>query len=328
MEEMIKCYLCNRLCSSGKDLSICSKIPDTEIRGCLNCGIYLIANDAIERIRSLDNITKTPTQAKLIYRVHNTRRRFVIPEIFERHVKEAQNKKRILPPKSPLQQDRLVFLLAEQSLHGWDIVAPKFEREGAQIGSSDEDEFKNVVKNLLDRGLISIVNEHEQTIRLTPEGMRYYLLLRRGGISGDKAFMAMAFNQPDLDDTVKKHFKSAVNRAGFGLVFADEIDRSGLIDQHIRDAIMKSAFVIADLSHGNQGVYFEAGFAEGLGKPVIYTCNEHVWKCTKKTKENVHFDVEHQRIITWNPDELQAFELDLAKSIHSNLEQFANSYAT
>jgi hypothetical protein len=30
--------------------------------------------------------------------------------------------------------------------------------------------------------------------------------------------------------------------------------------------------VVADLSRNNDGGYFEVGFAEGLGLPVIYTC--------------------------------------------------------
>jgi len=37
-------------------------------------------------------------------------------------------------------------------------------------------------------------------------------------------------------------------------------------------AIRTARFVIADLTHDNNGAYFEAGFAEGLGLPVIYTC--------------------------------------------------------
>ena len=38
----------------------------------------------------------------------------------------------------------------------------------------------------------------------------------------------------------------------------------------IRDA----KFVIVDLTHDNHGAYWEAGYAEGLGKPVIYVCKK------------------------------------------------------
>ena len=36
--------------------------------------------------------------------------------------------------------------------------------------------------------------------------------------------------------------------------------------------------MISDLSHGNYGAYWEAGFAEGLGKAVIYTCERTIFE--------------------------------------------------
>jgi nucleoside 2-deoxyribosyltransferase len=44
------------------------------------------------------------------------------------------------------------------------------------------------------------------------------------------------------------------------------------IDDQMRVALRTSRFVVADLTRGNRGAYWEAGFAEGLGRPVIYTC--------------------------------------------------------
>jgi nucleoside 2-deoxyribosyltransferase len=49
--------------------------------------------------------------------------------------------------------------------------------------------------------------------------------------------------------------------------------------------------VAADLSDDNAGAYWEAGFAEGLGKPVIYICREGV---------NTHFDTDHRRTVRWS----------------------------
>jgi hypothetical protein len=40
----------------------------------------------------------------------------------------------------------------------------------------------------------------------------------------------------------------------------------------MRAAILASRFVISDLTHDSPGAYWEAGFGEGLGLPVIYTC--------------------------------------------------------
>ena len=40
----------------------------------------------------------------------------------------------------------------------------------------------------------------------------------------------------------------------------------------MRVQIRASRFVICDLTHGNRGAYWEAGFAEGIGRPVIFVC--------------------------------------------------------
>lgn len=50
---------------------------------------------------------------------------------------------------------------------------------------------------------------------------------------------------------------------------------------------MGSGRLIADLTHGNRGAFWEAGYAEGLGKPVIYTCE------ASKFDEQSHFDTKH-----------------------------------
>jgi hypothetical protein len=53
-------------------------------------------------------------------------------------------------------------------------------------------------------------------------------------------------------------------------------------------------FLVADLTDDNRGAYWEAGFAEGLGKRVYYTCEG-----TKFDKVKTHFDTEHLLTIKW-----------------------------
>lgn len=69
--------------------------------------------------------------------------------------------------------------------------------------------------------------------------------------------------------------------------------------------------MVADLTGYRGGVYFEAGFAKGLGKPVIFTCRKDWFDGVlssegKPIKEKVHFDINHQNIIVWeNPEDLK-----------------------
>jgi nucleoside 2-deoxyribosyltransferase len=71
----------------------------------------------------------------------------------------------------------------------------------------------------------------------------------------------------------------------------------GISDEMIAE-IRHSRFLIADYTEQRNGVYFEAGFALGLGLPVIPTCRED-------EVEKLHFDIRHMNTLTWTqPKEL------------------------
>ena len=53
--------------------------------------------------------------------------------------------------------------------------------------------------------------------------------------------------------------------------------------------------MLVDLTHDNSGAYWEAGYAEGLGKPVIYICEQ-----TKFDSAKTHFDTNHSTTIMWS----------------------------
>lgn len=48
--------------------------------------------------------------------------------------------------------------------------------------------------------------------------------------------------------------------------------------------------MVVDLTHKNNGAYFEEGYAMGVGKPVIQLCQE-------ETK--LHFDIAQKNTIMW-----------------------------
>jgi nucleoside 2-deoxyribosyltransferase len=74
----------------------------------------------------------------------------------------------------------------------------------------------------------------------------------------------------------------------------------------------QSKFLIADLTHGNAGAYWEAGFAEGLGKPVIYTCKKDVFD-----NKRVHFDANHHLTVIWNIATLENAAQELKNTIRA-----------
>ena len=103
-----------------------------------------------------------------------------------------------------------------------------------------------------------------------------------------------------------------------GTTFLDMRDsaRAGVIDNIMRIQIRDAKFVIADLTHDNRGAYWEAGYAEGLGKPVIYICEK-----TKFDEKKTHFDTNHCLTVPWSRDDDTGFCDALSATIRRSLEQ-------
>ena len=97
-------------------------------------------------------------------------------------------------------------------------------------------------------------------------------------IDPTQCFVAMWFD-PSMDDVYREAIAPAITDAGYKPERIDQ--REDLIDK-IDDAIVaeirRSRFLVADFTHGKKGarggVYYEAGFAHGLEKPVIFMCRK------------------------------------------------------
>ena len=63
----------------------------------------------------------------------------------------------------------------------------------------------------------------------------------------------------------------------------------------------------------------EAGFAEGLGRPVIYTCRKDRWDKVENGERLVHFDTGHLVTILWEPDKLEEAGKQLTATIRATL---------
>ena len=151
-------------------------------------------------------------------------------------------------------------------------------------------------------------------MRLTMAGWVRYHDLRQAKNESSVAFMAMKFNQPELDQVIRECIAPAVERAGFVLRTLTDGQPAGLIDDQMRTALRTCRFVISDLTHGSHGAYWEAGFGEGLGKPVIYTCRKLEWG-----NNSSHFDTNHLVTIVWDPQDLQRAGQSLTATIRATL---------
>ena len=107
--------------------------------------------------------------------------------------------------------------------------------------------------------------------------------------ASSQAFVAMWFNN-SLDFLFSEAIEPAVKDAGYDALIINEEHFLDKIDDQIIAGIKRSRFVVADFTHGNGGargsVYYEAGFAQGLGKDVIFTCRKDIID-----NNEIHFDI-------------------------------------
>ena len=84
-----------------------------------------------------------------------------------------------------------------------------------------------------------------------------------------RAFVIMSFAE-DLQDVYEIGIKEFLtNEYSVDVFRMDECYPNGLIIQRVYEEIHNSTVIIAELTHAKPNCYYELGFAEALGKPVI-----------------------------------------------------------
>jgi hypothetical protein len=170
-----------------------------------------------------------------------------------------------------------------------------------------------------------LIKKSDTNLELTLDGWRRYNELERGKLDSRIAFMAMQF-EDEQTSFMEKKVKPIDKELGIDLnILSDVYSKENIIDLKLRNAIKDSSLLICDLTHRNKGVYFEAGLGEGLGKPVIYICEQKTWDEHKEnikedgdSNKRLHFDVEHQEIYRWDKNKnksIEDFQNDLKEKI-------------
>ena len=213
---------------------------------------------------------------------------------------------KIIYPKTPKSKlDKLFLTLYRMQ---------KFDGESVDIYnivSKPEFYFKHFFKSyeechyyleeLKYQGLIDFaigMNGTGSSFTIKFKGLNYYLDITEKGSLSKKCFIAMSFDK-EMKET-REAIRQVLTKKGndFEPIIVDEhpIDSSKTINDAIIADIKSCKFCIADFSQQKDGVYFESGFALGLGKQVIYTCH-------KDWFEKSHFDINHFPHIIYESNE-------------------------
>ena len=263
---------------------------------CDRCGKYTIPNSLHKDILRLQEDNRHGQWSQVIS--HYIQKQNIIGEFVFLDVELLEKLMKTEAPSFPMEQaENVILWFGDEGLkkQGKKVVPEHWVAMIAIAGAQDLDGLTYIIDNLKKQNLLEI-EDKDLGLQLTFKGWERYVGLKRNKSDSKSAFMAMQFNNEKLMDFYKGHLQEAVKASGFKLKTVEPM--AGIINDHIMNGIRLARFVIADLTDRNNGAYWEAGFAEGLGKPVFYTCREDKFDGGK----GVHFDTNHHRIIPWKDE--------------------------
>ncbi len=291
---------------------------------CEVCGFFVVTREAIDDYLGAERRKTTKVVRAALS--HWIRQRQVtkgsedLIRVTSDVVEAAIEKKMLLPNPSQQATNIIRFIgdAVESSGMAVEILPPNF---GASVGSPTRGFALDLAQELKNRGLVSGYDYPDPNssgnmidVSLTLGGWEIYEAEKKGQKSGNYGFLALQTGDAHLDPLLQQHIKPALASIGYELLDYRDISKAGIIDNILRVQIRDSAFVLVDLTHDNAGAYWEAGYAEGLGKPVLYICEK-----SKFDERSTHFDTNHCTTVKWDTDDIAAFVANLTATLKRSL---------
>ena len=102
------------------------------------------------------------------------------------------------------------------------------------------------------------------------------------------AFIVMQFTE-EFNNLYSHVIEPVCKEKGFECIRADDIYTNGLILEDITASIKEASLIIADITPDNANVFYELGYAHGIGKPTILLSD--------KKRDRLPFDISGFRTI-------------------------------
>lgn len=146
---------------------------------------------------------------------------------------------------------------------------------------------------------------------LTARGWAEIERMRSANPQSVIGFVAMSFHD-DFSELYSMGIAPGITEAGFEPLRMDRKEHNNRIDDEIVASIRSSRFLVADFSVDRGGIYFEAGYALGLGLPVI-------WLVRESEIDTIHFDNRQYNFIRWKPDDYVGLQGALKNRIEATI---------
>jgi hypothetical protein len=296
-----RCYICRQHQVEAE------KLDGTEFAtlrvSCPRCGVYDIAHKFIAGERTTNTHLTDDERFRLshaIRRATDAHGRFgefgvlgydSLKEIAAQH-----------PLPDPLEQaDLLIDFIAR--LHpGGDAVYDPGHVWAARLGVKDSGLVSCLAKDLSDLVVTTERIDNSMECRLTLAGWKRARELRQHRGPGNQAFVAMWFD-PALVAAYKDGFVPALTDTGHSPYRVDFATHNNKIDDEIVAEIRRSKLVVVDTTGARPNAYWEAGFANGLGIPVVWCCSDSPTApglSSGKWTDNLPFDVRQHAFTFWS----------------------------
>lgn len=199
--------------------------------------------------------------------------------------------------------DRIVLYVGAKSPTAGERLVLDSSRDYPIAYARNAQEFSYFVEKAVEMGLLE---SHHDRVRLSIQGWRRVKDLRSTQLDVNRAFVAMQFNS-DLQSAYLEGIEPALRGTGYQPVRVDLIQHNDRIDDRIIAEIRKCGLLVADFTGQKQNVYFEAGFALGLGRNVI-------WTCRRGEVTRLHFDTRQYNHVLWDEP------ADLRENLQARIE--------
>ena len=140
------------------------------------------------------------------------------------------------------------------------------------------------------------------SLQLSEKGWLEAERLVRPNMDSSMGFVAMAFGSTDEEKSnslslYNDGFSKGIVSAGYTPERVGIAPHNNKICDEIIASIRRARFLVADLTYARPNVYYEAGFAFGLGIPVYLTCSKEFFETGE---EPVGFDIRQYPVLQWS----------------------------
>ncbi len=337
----VKCLFCNKDVTND---GVPNFQPTKTLYMCNRCGLIQLDYEAAEDF--VDEKFKRKDRMAISITLRNEwERRGRKPTGKEITYEELEQIISTFRPLDPIEKmDQALINFEKAAPYVGSFVKFSLDNDYPLYYCSSPGELAAICKLLFKAGIIFAYdpdNPHKK-FYITVDGYQRLREIQKPNRDSRQCFVAMW-----LEDEMNEVFESTIKPAiefieegevepRFEAVKIDNVEHVNDINDEIIGQIRRSRFMVCDLTGYRGGVYFEAGFAYGLGLDVIYTCRKdwikeeilknkdgHKVRSLYDTngkkipikKEGVHFDLAHRNRIEWSPDKLPDFQVQLENRI-------------